>query len=73
MLKDVGMADGFWPEAHQYSNHVRNRTPTAALNKQHRTRLSMARNPMSALFVYLVRDVMTAYLKRNGGNSMPIH
>ena len=31
MLKDLDMADGFWPEAHEYSNYVRNRTPTTAL------------------------------------------
>ena len=31
MLKDMGISDGFWPEAHEYSNYVRNRTPTVAL------------------------------------------
>ena len=31
MLKDLELADGFWPEAHECSNYVRNRTPTAAL------------------------------------------
>jgi len=31
MLKEAGMSDGFWPEAHQYSNHARNRSPTKAI------------------------------------------
>ena len=33
MLKDMGISDGFWPEAHEYSNYVRNRTPTVALKR----------------------------------------
>lgn len=32
-LKDADMSNGFWPEAHQYSNHVRNRSPTSALTR----------------------------------------
>jgi len=31
MLKEAGMSEGFWPEAHQYSNHARNRSPTKAI------------------------------------------
>ena len=31
MIQEAGMSKGFWPEAHQYSNHVRNRSPTSAL------------------------------------------
>jgi hypothetical protein len=31
MLKEAGMSVGFWPEAHQYSNHARNRSPTKAI------------------------------------------
>ena len=31
MLKDLDMVDGFWPEAHEYSNYVCNCTPTTAL------------------------------------------
>ena len=31
MLKDLELADGFWPEVHEYSNYVCNRTPTTAL------------------------------------------
>ena len=34
MLKDLKLADGFWPEAHEYSNYVHNQTPTAALKQQ---------------------------------------
>ena len=34
MLKDLNMADGFWPEAHEYSNYVRNHTPTTALKRK---------------------------------------
>jgi len=33
MLEEAGMSKGFWPEAHQYSNHVRNRSPTSALTR----------------------------------------
>jgi hypothetical protein len=33
MLQEAGMSKGFWPEAHQYSNHVRNRSPTSALTR----------------------------------------
>ena len=33
MLKDMGISDGFWPEAHEYSNYVRNHTPTVALKR----------------------------------------
>jgi hypothetical protein len=33
MLKEAGMTNGFWPEAHQYSNYARNRSPTKALTK----------------------------------------
>lgn len=32
-LKDAGMSNGFWPEAHQYSNHVWNQSPTSALTR----------------------------------------
>ena len=31
MLKDIGILDSFWPEAHEYSNYVHNHTPTVAL------------------------------------------
>ena len=34
MLKDLELADGFWLEAHEYSNYVRNQTPTAALKRK---------------------------------------
>ena len=31
ILKDLELADRFWPEAHEYLNYVHNRTSTAAL------------------------------------------
>ena len=34
MLKDLELADGFWPEVQEYLNYVCNRTPTAALKRQ---------------------------------------
>ena len=34
MLKDLNMADGRWPEAHEYLNYVRNCTPTTALKQK---------------------------------------
>ena len=34
MLKDLELADRFWPEAHEYLNYVHNQTPTAALKRQ---------------------------------------
>jgi len=33
MIQEAGMSKGFWPEAHQYSNHVCNRSPTSALTQ----------------------------------------
>jgi hypothetical protein len=33
MLEEAGMSKGFWPAAHQYSNHVHNRSPTSALTR----------------------------------------
>ena len=33
MLKEAGMTNAFWPEAHQYSNYARNRSPTKALTR----------------------------------------
>ena len=33
MLKEANMSEGFWPEAHQYLNHVQNRSPTSALRR----------------------------------------
>jgi len=33
MLKEAGMTNAFWPEAHLYSNHARNRSPTKALTR----------------------------------------
>src|SRR6202034_1996532 len=33
MLKEAGMTNSFWPEAHQYSNYARNQSPTKALTK----------------------------------------
>ena len=32
MLEDAEMSKGFWPEAHEYANYVRNRSPTKALS-----------------------------------------
>lgn len=31
MLKEAGLSNGFWPEAHQYSNHACSRSPTSAI------------------------------------------
>jgi transposase InsO family protein len=33
MIKDAGLTDGFWPEAHEYASYVRNRSPTRVLDK----------------------------------------
>ena len=33
MLEEAGMSKSFWPEAHEYSNTVRNASPTFALDK----------------------------------------
>lgn len=33
MLKEAGMSNGFWPEAHQYANHTRNRMLTTSLSR----------------------------------------
>jgi hypothetical protein len=33
MLKEAGMTNTFWPEAHQYSNDARNCSPTKALTR----------------------------------------
>jgi hypothetical protein len=33
MLKEAGMSNGFWPEAHEYANYVQNRSPTRVLTK----------------------------------------
>ncbi|KAF8834593.1 hypothetical protein BDN67DRAFT_874485, partial [Paxillus ammoniavirescens] len=33
MLKDANMSRGFWPEAHEYANYVRNHSPTKALTR----------------------------------------
>ena len=33
MLKEAGMSNGFWPEAHEYASYVQNRSPTRVLNK----------------------------------------
>ena len=32
MLEDSEMSKGFWPEAHEYANYVRNHSPTKALS-----------------------------------------
>ena len=34
MLKDLELADRFWPEVQEYLNYVCNQTPTAALKRQ---------------------------------------
>ena len=33
MLEDAEMLRGFWPEAHEYANYVRNRSPTKSLTR----------------------------------------
>ena len=56
MLKDLELADGFWPEVHEYSNYVRNRTPTAALKRQTPYEAFHRKKPdVSALRVFRLR------------------
>ena len=56
MLKDLKLADGFWPEAHEYSNYVCNWTPTAALKWQTLYKAFHRKKPnVSALRVFRSR------------------
>ena len=53
MLKEAGMSNGFWPEAHEYASYVRNRSPTRVLNKLTPYEAFYGKKPdVSALWIF---------------------
>ena len=48
MLEDSKMSKGFWPEAHEYANYVRNHSPTKALSHMTPNKVFYGKKPSIA-------------------------
>ena len=73
MLKEAKMANGFWPQAHLYTNHTCNCSSTRAFEHTTPYEVFYSRKPnVSTLYESLDPTVMSVSTNQNAKNLTPI-